>query len=212
MSKPSLLLLFTGLLLWGCEPVERQYETGVSGRVLTNNTQDFPGDTALPVELVEFIGGSGLSGGEAVRQTHYTDELGHFSFSFTADNTGDKWYIRVPHTHTPPLHYNMSTAGGVPVKVGENQNINIELRPVAWLKLHVKNINPQLGDMIRISLGGGEVLQYFGNTDIHYISKLVGNGRIIFPYTVERNNIKEQFFDTVSFLTAFDTTYHLLEY
>lgn len=162
MSKPSLLLLFTGLLLWGCEPVERQYETSVSGRVLTNNTQNFPGDTALPVELVEFIGGSGLSGGEAVRQTHYTDVQGHFSFSFITDNTDDNWYIRVPHTHTPSLHRSMSTAGGRPVTVGQNQIINLILAPYAWVQLHVKNINHQAGDMISVNWGNGVSPNFYG--------------------------------------------------
>ena len=209
----SYLLFMPLLLCLACEKEAPQLETKVSGKVVTNNTNDFPGDTALPIELVEMTGGSGLGVGEKVRQTKYTDENGHFSFTFTADDYQDAWFVRVPHTHTPPLHYDMSTAGGVPVKVGEVQDINIELRSMAWLKLHVKNINPQPGDIIRISLGAGEVLQYFGNADEVYISKISGNTtEMSFPYAIERNGATNLYRDTVGEIPAFDTTYHLLEY
>ncbi len=192
-----------------CEK-EPAIKTTVYGRVVTYGTSDYPSDTLLPVELVETTGGSGLGVGEIVRQTKYTDDLGNFSFSFTAGNRQDLFWVRVPHTHTPPMHYDMSTHGGFNVPVGKVSNVNIVLKPVAWIELHVRNVNPKPGDILFVNWGGFPP-EFHGMADDTVILSGGGNSNIPISLTLYRDGNWNNFKDTV-FLPAFDTTYHLLEY
>jgi len=109
-----------------------------------------------------------------------------------------------------PNHFDPGGNNWIYFEPGQKQELKLNYTPFAWLRLHVRNVSQQPGDLIRIGLGG-RVLEYYGTANQQFIHKAGGNINLEFPYTVIRNGIKSQTIETV-YLPGFDTTYHLIEY
>ena len=208
MKTLHLFLLLLAITTLACCKKDK-YETTITGHVYTHGTTDFPGEQPLKILLIEESGGSGLSTGERVKATTYTDMNGYYKFEFESDNS--RHWVQVDDDYTPPLHFPANTSDRESVHIGSTQTLNLFMGPFAWLELHVKNTQPQVGDEIWINFGNGEDYRLLGPVDYKILTRKYGNTELRIPYRVYRNDTSTLFYHLVN-LTGFDTTYSLLNY
>ncbi|TVQ75959.1 MAG: hypothetical protein EA358_10570 [Flavobacteriales bacterium] len=111
-----------------------------------------------------------------------------------------------------PMHHTPSYSSSIYfINVGEHQTQNIYLSPHAWLKLHIENVNPQPGDRITISWGGGVTKTFHGGVNEASVFFGGGNFNRSIPFELYRNGEWIRWRDTV-WMNAFDTVYHKVEY
>ena len=196
-----LLLLFALLALLSCR---KSRDTFVEGHVYTYGTTTKATNKELTINLYS------ARGGDRLEMEGKTDTNGYFSFEFTPDR-GDNtlYFLRLldgaPRHH--PVGYNP-----LYLEMGEQQVMNINLSPHAWLKLHIENVNPQPGDVFSVNWGGGVFLRFDGQLVNEEVTLMGGgnNNRII-TFNLKRNNQYSIIKDTV-WMTAWDTVYHKVEY
>lgn len=210
-----LLLLITVCVASSCrkaEPVEPSNTTEVYGKVLLRGTNHkatsepcvIKAYHRYPIENVLF-GSDVVEVGRGV-----TDTEGNYRFRFENPPNSEygSFYIRLEteiENHFRPEKHEYR------IELGKSQSVELFYTANAWLKLHYKNVNPEVGDVVRSNLGGGVLLQYFGPADQQYIHKVGGNVDFEFSYTVIRNGVPTQTIYPI-FAPAFDTIYHLIEY
>ena len=210
----GIVLLSVLFTFGGCKkdpPLAEGY-TQVTGRVLLRGTNHAATTEKVVIKAYREYAdpNAGLWGNivELVAETT-TDASGSYSIGFEANlDRQDQFFLRLES----PLenHYNPANHKHY-VYAGKKQEVNLFYTANAWLRLHFKNVNYQAGDRLRVGLGGGTVLEYFGPADQQHVHKVGGNTHFELPYAIRRNDVSTLIIDTI-FAPAFDTTYHLIEY
>lgn len=192
--------------------------SSVNGHVYTNGTSDPASPEPIEVVLVENFGGSNLSSGERVIQTTMTDQNGAFSFNWEARSEDNPYWVRVPRTSTPPVHYEMPTTKGTTVLAGEDISKNIYLSPHAWIDLEVEVTSDALGadDKLTVDFGTnalGETIkiEFFGPGTIRDVFQTRGNINKSYIQTFYDGN---DFFPEEHFVQTIgkDTVYHKITF
>lgn len=142
--------------------------------------------------------------------TYNADASGHFNFSFE----GRKGYAYSVVGSATNYFNNIASGDDISVDSRTKDNIEVTLKPVAWLKLHLKNTTPFDGsDQIGISGGfTGSPLQYYGmSVDSICFFKVSGNSNVRIGWGVIKNGIQTNYLGSV-YCPRFDTTSYNINY
>ena len=213
MKKLILFLLvsYGSLTLISCD---RARTTTVEGQVRTFGTEDPIKHPPVVVELIErSSGGGGLIGGSAfdVLDSVRTDENGNFSVTADLTKNGEYFlavkessikghgYIRRSYYPTNPSREQGRIEGR-----GGTLRQNFYMVARAWVEFHILNTNPQPGDKISYSFGGGLKGVGYGPVDRRMVVDYVGNRSHNYYFFVTRNGDYNSYQEQV-FPIAFDT-------
>jgi len=138
-----------------------------------------------------------------------TDTNGFFKMQFTAPTLAQSGYfIRL---ETPLANHYNPTDMQHNIQPGQKQELNLNYTPYAWLKLRTKNVNPQVGDKLRVYLGSGQEHVIWGPVQAELVILRSGNATNEIACALSRgDSIYNLSFNI--FLPAFDTTEYYLEY
>ena len=175
--------------------------TDVSGTIKAYGTES-PIPNAR-VYLTDCISLGGLGGVDCgvTKDSTLSDTNGNYEFNFQADD-GHFYWINV---EAEGYYKGSSTTN---VLEDRTSNLDVTLDPEAWLKLHIKNINPvDESDFIRFSCGLTEedwTNEQGSNIDTIHTWYGRGNkeGELIWKTT--KNGVTEEFRDTI-YIPAHDT-------
>jgi hypothetical protein len=204
------IILATALL--SCQKDE-PVQTHVRGVIKTYGTEKGLPGLRLRVYR-EAIGGGGVffgggsSGSSAEIMELVTDAQGRYSGSFEATRNDGNYYIA---PETAPDHFGPIRA--TQIWPGEDNVVNIFQAPYAYLKLHVKNVNPyNTDDWIGCTFSSGGSFSFPGHgINSTSIRTIAGNMDIYLYISYRKNNQYTDFIDTV-FAAAGDTTFHQIFY
>ncbi len=142
--------------------------------------------------------------------TFNADAIGHFSFSFEAKK-GASYYVVAS---APNYFSSIGTQDFTALNSDTKNNIEAKLRPVAWLRLHLKNITPFDGSD-QIGINGdftGSPLQYYGmSVDSTTVFKVYGNSQIDIYWGVIKYSVQSNYSGSV-YCPRFDTTSYNINY
>ena len=204
--KTSFLTLMAALLiLAACSkpkptPEEPHTTVEVTGYMLTTDSLDPAPNCNLQVDVHE--GYITLPG---VGNQLITDEEGIFRFNYTGPKNGDLsiYFSGTDKYHNTQLKY---------LKPHQTPNPQLLVRPLGWLKVHVKNVDVQSpNDYLGISVGGGNYELLYGIVDKTIFWETPGNGYVRLTYTVIKNGVEtknEEFL----YIVGFDTTFYQIHY
>lgn len=143
--------------------------------------------------------------------TYNTDASGRFSFSFL----GQDGYSYSVVASAQNYHSNIGTGDYNSLDKGQENNIEVELSPVAWLRLHLKNTTPfDASDEIDASNSfvTGAAAPLYGTTIDTIITGLVnGNSKVDAVWFVVKNGIPTNHSASI-YCPRFDTTTYLIDY
>lgn len=196
------------------KPAPPSYLTEMEGRVIRHGTNHAPTDSPIMLVLYEstYIGVFGAD--YRVIDTIYTDSAGYYKYSFNANpkKNGLIDYYIIPKTVVSqhfPLTDEQYSSNRKYLKIGQNHQIDWSYYPYAWLRLHTKNINPQVNDRLRIDWGQGE-FTILGPVERENILLAAGGSNQIGCWLTRNDSIFNLSFSVI--IPAFDTTYFYLEY
>ena len=205
----AFMLSFIAILLFvGCRKIS--HNTDVSGSVNENGTYRSMAD--VTVYLLKQDGNCfSCVNPFRIVQTTNTDENGRFSFDFKSE----KGYT---YTLAAKKNNYFDLVGGV-IHIDKDKNnkgISITLIPYAYLKLHIRNVNPFNGlDLFSISHSYLNYNFYGANVDTIFTispsAPFKGNEINTLYYGVERNNIITGY-STQVYCPAFDTAFTSVDY
>ena len=211
MKTRTLLSILVAITLFSCN---RAQTTTIEGQVRTFGTEDPIKHPPVVVELIERrSGGGGLIGGSAfdVLDSVRTDEEGNFSVTADLTKNGDYFlaiqersikghgYIRRSYYPTVPQLETFRIK-----EIGGNKTMNIYMEAFGWVEYHIKNIDPQPGDKISYSFGGGLQGVGYGSFDRRIVVDYGGNRMYNYYFFVTRNGDYNSYQEQV-FPIAFDT-------
>ena len=183
--------------------------TSVEGQVLEKGSNK--GVANAQVIFSECVPGEG-TGSSAICldiETVLTNAQGKYIFTKEKD---DATYYRI---RAEKINYGKPIEVFQTANAGEStKNLNFTLPAAAWIKFHVKNVNPfDDNDLIIApgSSGKGSHYHYGGKVDTTYIEKGIGNFNNAIYWTVKRNSNTKQFLDSV-FLKPLDTVFYEIKY
>jgi hypothetical protein len=134
--------------------------------------------------------------------TTRTDANGFYSIEKQGIDNGSSFYVSAAANKYYTFDPTKYVATGQDV-----MNNDIVLDPFAWIKVHVKNVNP-FDENDKIGLGNGiGTLQIFylgKNIELNHVNKLKGNSPITIDWSVTKNGILKEFRDTIK-ISAQDT-------
>jgi hypothetical protein len=217
MKNTTHIISILILLLWtlsscdkkSVEPDDSIYigdSTRVEGQVLEYGTLKPLPHTMIIIEEGENSGFGGSTSWYPY-DTIYSDANGYYSYRFKQEsgiqsggNTTSFSYqmVVIKEKYFKP-------AGILIAKKYYIKNKNIILDPFAWIKVHVKNVNPfdEMDYLFTSSNGGGG--HYYGkaidSTELH-IGR--GNRKVRLYWTIMKNKIETVHFDSL-YLPAHDT-------
>lgn len=125
------------VLISSCTKEPKDITTTLQGKVVTRGTTQKASNQRLELRLYNRMSNSWFAEPSELIATIYTDTNGNFSHQFTADAKFKEhhlWLISdVPdHDDKSPIVF----------KLGGIRELNIELTPIAWVKLKVKKHKP----------------------------------------------------------------------
>jgi hypothetical protein len=201
MKKYFFVLVSFSFLMVQCRKDANNY-IKVSGKVLEFGTNKPIANAKVGIysEGGAFLGTTWSN----LVDTTRTDANGFYSIEKQGIDNGSSFYVSAAankyYTYDPTKY----------VATGQDvMNNDIVLDPFAWIKVHVKNVNP-LNDRDSIFLGNlvgppsGETIYTGKNVDLNFLNKVRGNLSMRATWTVARNNIGKSFVDTVK-IAAHDT-------
>ena len=167
--------------------------TIIEGRVLEYGTNE-PVENAT-VTLYERVSTGTFSGTDLAVETIITDASGRYSFE--SEGLG---LVGVNATHDNYFEPNMITYDGI--VYNDKNNVDIVIDPHAWLKLHIKNVNPFDENDLLTSysnpiVGASPENSYGQNIDFYTTQKIRGNKNKHIIWWVTKNNIYQEFRDTI---------------
>jgi hypothetical protein len=201
MKTHNLLLLAIALTaLTACK--KDALPTSAQGRVTTLGTETPL--AGIAVTLIEDNYGGGVLGGN-----------GGYNGPIKTVHTDQDGYYRIDHACNPSTAYwvEFETAQGhfgpiqkQTVYPGQNNTINMKQIPFAYVRLHIKNVNPHnVYDKLNIVLDPGGYWGYQGpGIDEIAIRRTAGNGDASLYYSVRKNNVLSSFYYTL-YIPAYDT-------
>ncbi|MFZ4545072.1 MAG: hypothetical protein ACOYOA_13545 [Saprospiraceae bacterium] len=200
----NLLISVTAIIFAGCNKVDY---TDISGRVIEKGSKKGVADAQ--VVFYQCISGRIGQGSfcEPI-DTVLTDPNGNYHYVLENDKTVNY------HIEAYKPNYTMQTlqsaTGGEKTK-----NVDILMRAHAWIRFHVKNVNPfDDNDLIYApGQGGLKNYQFYGKQvdSIYVLDGYTGNQKNTVFYTVVRNSIVKQYVDTV-YCKPLDTVFYELKY
>lgn len=202
-------LLLTGLLLIGLSACwdKQQDFTDISGRIIEKGSNKGVADAQ--VVFYQCISG-GIGQGSLCEpiDTISTDANGYYQYTMENDETVSY------HIEAYKPNYTMQTLqiaqGGRTTKKAD-----IVLLPHAWIKFHVKNVNPvDENDFIIApgSTGTGSYYFYGKSVDTTYLlGNRVGNLFNKIDWYTNKNNTYRQYLDSI-FCKPLDTTFYEIKY
>ena len=184
-------------------------ETTVYGRVVLRGTEQKATNKNVVIKAYKHVSvWFGGAYGVLVAET-MSDTNGNYSFSFTAESLETRYFL-IMSTFIPN-HFDPGGNNWIYFEPGKQQRLQLIYTPFAWIRLHTKNINPQVGDKLHIALGNGENYYIWGPFERESIFLRAGNSvNKINCYLTRLDSGHLLSFET--YLPAFDTTYYLLEY
>ena len=138
----------------------------------------------------------------SIVDTFYAQKDGSFSFTYFDDV--DYLYVITAGANK---YYTSTRHGALGTRT--SPHVDIELDPYAWIKFHVKNVNP-FDDNDMIYIDRFKPLQ--GRVDTFLIKEAVGNSSFDLVWIVSKDKIENKFNNTISELKAHDTTYFEIKY
>ena len=164
----SKAMMFMALLLIGITSCEKKkkYETSVSGIVKEKNGTRIIADAK--VYLLRLYDGPYSNSGEKI-DSAVTGKDGQYKFTF---NEGHERFRVVGYAEN---YYTNGEGGEANVEVGDNQSLNLELWPHAWLKVNFLNQSGANG--INVNRFYGEIFGYqiYNQNDATVIGQVKGN-------------------------------------
>jgi len=163
--KTIAMMLCLAAVLTSCEK-KKKYETSVSGIVKEKNgTRIIAG---AKVYLLKLYDSPYSNSGEKI-DSAVTGKDGRYKFTF---NEGHERFRVVAYAED---YYTNGEGGEANVEVGDNQTLNIELWPHAWLKVNFLNQSGASG--VNVNRFYGEVFGYqiYGQEDATVIGQVLGN-------------------------------------
>ena len=210
-----LLLLITLSVASSCrkaEPVEPSNTTEVYGRVLLRGTNHKATDKVCTIKVYHVVpvGNSFFHMSNVLIAEGVTDTNGNYRFSFEVPKVSPNeiYFLRL---ETEIENHFRPNAHDYIIKPGESQQLNLEYVPFAWIKLHVRNVNPNVGDNLTVRIGQDQVYEFWGPADRYIYLQTAGNNVSRPTAELYRNGVWSNPYIEV-YLPAFDTIYHLLEY
>lgn len=204
----KIILFFCALIFLTSCRKDQSGPTKVSGRVLfENNTSNHP--VGVSKVFLHRLDPSCFScGGAGIIDTFYSNTDGSYSFTFNADeNYG--YSVSAWNSSCFENYRDIS------IEKGEKNKVDITLSPIGYLRLFIKNINPENeSDYIGVSntYENGGVYYFLGTTvDTTVIDIIRGNRENRVIWFVERNGEKRSYSDNI-YCPAFDTVEYTIEY
>ena len=98
------------------------------------------------------------------------------------------------------------------MKNGTTNRIDMQQSPQAWLKVHIKNVNPHdFNDRVSMFIDGS-LETYYGTLMDHYnLYRLPGNSNRVIVWATEKNGILNSYKDTI-YIVGRDTTLYEIHY
>jgi hypothetical protein len=199
MKKYFFVLVSFGFLMVQCRKESNNF-VKVSGKVLEfgSNKPIANAKVAVYEEGGAFLGSTWT---KLVDSTH-TDANGFYRIEKSNIDNASSFYVAAAANKYYTFDPTKYVATGQDV-----MNNDIVLDPFAWIKVHVKNVNP-FDDKDKIGLGNGiGTLQIFHigkNIELNHVNKLKGNSPITIDWSVTKNGILKEFRDTIK-ISAQDT-------
>ena len=206
--KNSLLFLCMVLLIGsGCFKQDPAISENITwkGRVLERGTNKPLSKAKVYLYRKTSSGFDPLGGGSgagALIDSFYTANDGTFSFTYFSDIAYSYSLKGVSEGYY--LGESEGTLG-----TRKDPRTDILLDPMAWIKFHVKNVNPY-DEYDLIYVDRYKPLQ--GKIDTTLFKETRGNVSFDIVWWVEKNNIEKKYTDTIPFLKAHDTTYFEINY
>ena len=204
----SIVLVFT--VLAGCG---KQDFTQIEGQVLEKGSNK--GVAGAKVIFSECVAGDGVFASAVCLdvETVITDAQGKFVFTKESDKA-DRYRIRAgKDNYGKPIEVFQTANAGEKTK-----NINFTLPASAWIKFHVKNVNPFNEEDLIIAPGSsglsGPYFLYGKNIDTTYMvggGLYLGNFKNNITWTIERQFKRKGFSDSI-FCKALDTVFYEIKY
>jgi hypothetical protein len=200
------------LLLSACAKWEKAQPTSIEGVMRTAGTTN--GLAGLKVNLV-LDNGTGLAGNLednfGVEASTVTDENGHYRIDHRCYRS-NSYYVEF---EAAPEHWGPISRKRV--NVGEHNAQDVNQIPFAWLKLHIKNVNPfdpeDYFGLVFLTPANPDILGYTGRgIDIIKNIRIGGNIQTIMKYGVGRNGVWTDLGQDTLFVATGDTTFHEIFY
>ncbi len=205
MKQLILLSIFVLITALSCEKphptVNPDYlddHTQVEGLVyVLNSNEPLQNAEVILEECVgEFLGGSSCYN----EDTAYTNLLGVYSFDFIHETSTDgisgySYEVKAVKENYYP--------NSITIRHGwVNRDKNIELTPISWLKLHVRNIDPfdendEVSFRGRLNNGGGGTRLIGQKVDEKFLIDVPGDQALPVTWYVEKDGEGTQFWDTL---------------
>ena len=148
---------------------------------------------------------------ESAIDTIYSDDTGHYKWELKGDNSGRSYLAKV-------IHPNYRITIPVAFYSGNVAKKDIIVQPKAWIRFHIKNVNPfDEYDQIQApgSIGNSSAYNFYGKKiDTSYLQEdtgYSGNKKNVIRYLVTKNNIKNQFYDSL-YIKGVDTVDYQINY
>lgn len=209
MKKYTLLIIPLLFLLTQCRKDNKTTFIKTSGKILEfgSNKPIKNAKVGIYEEGGEFLGSTWTK----LVDTTRTDAAGFYHFDKDNLDKGSSFFISAAaekyYTYDPNNYL---------VTKQEVLNNDIVLDPFAWIKVHVKNVNP-FDDNDRILLGNvvgpsNGAMTYIGrNIELNFINKVTGNRDMLADWVVRKNGIGILHLDTIK-ITAHDTLFYEILY
>ncbi len=212
-TRINTFLLFCLVVLFGTGCFKFN-EPGVSqnitwkGRVLERGTNKPLAKAKIYLYSARSSGFDPLGGGSgsgSIIDSFYTAANGTYSFTYF-DNIDDSYSLK----GVADGYYLGESEGTLGTR--EDPRTDILLDPYAWIKFHVKNVNPY-DEYDNIAINGDCLGLLVGEKlDTTYYCENIGNKSVDFVWWVEKNRMTNKYRDTIPFLKAHDTTYFEIKY
>ncbi len=199
MKKPFLILFMLLMVLcqfWNCsKPTRNEWQTIVNGKAVEYNT-------TVPVTNARVQ----LFAGTRTQAEVVTDVKGAFHFDFIA-TPGTVYSVFVtPDRTNPKKKYFQTRIWNI--AEGQINTFDYPVTPYAYLKIHVKNINPvDSFDKFVISYLLQNPEFYGKNVDTTFIGGVTANENLAFNKIIYRGGNQTVIRDTIQSTPAHDTTF-----
>jgi len=210
-TRINTFLLFCLVVLFGTGCFKFN-EPGVSqnitwkGRVLERGTNKPLAKAKIYLYSARSSGFDPLGGGSgsgSIIDSFYTAANGTYSFTYF-DNIDDSYSLK----GVADGYYLGESEGTLGTR--EDPRTDILLDPYAWIKFHVKNVNPY-DDNDEIYIGSSKAI-VGSRVDTTFVSQEIGNAKFSFNNWVIKNKKQLVIKDSINFLPAHDTIFHEILY
>ncbi len=211
----ALLLLVTSGCFTACKKCDKtpeplSQETTVYGRVVMKNTDIKATNEICTVRAYRNYptGAHGIYEARLIAETT-TDTNGNYRLQFKAPDLDPlRYFVRL---ETSIMNHFDPSLTELKIIPGNSQELKLEYIPHAWIKLHVRNVNPGVNDLLHLPLGGTQNYYIWGESERGLVFLAEGNSENTINCFLTRQEVRKRLTFKV-YVSAFDTAYYLLEY